>query len=53
MTVLWNGSLPVAQGRATVRDTAHDGALYLGATPPSGFTANGTAGGSAPQRAGA
>ncbi|AJP00871.1 beta-glucosidase [Streptomyces cyaneogriseus subsp. noncyanogenus] len=49
---LWNGSLTVSQGRATVRNTAHNGALSPGATTSFGFTANGTAGTPAPQCAG-
>ncbi|WP_309063605.1 glycoside hydrolase family 3 N-terminal domain-containing protein [Streptomyces sp.] len=49
VTNLWNGTLSVAQGRATVRNTAHNGALSPGATTSFGFTANGTAGAPAPQ----
>ncbi|MFF5253416.1 glycoside hydrolase family 3 N-terminal domain-containing protein [Streptomyces leeuwenhoekii] len=52
VTSLWNGSLTVSQGRATVRNTAHNGALSPGATTSFGFTANGTAGTPAPQCAG-
>ncbi|KAF3469181.1 glycoside hydrolase family 3 N-terminal domain-containing protein [Streptomyces sp. Tu 3180] len=44
VTHLWNGTLSVAQGRATVRNTPHNGALTPGATTSFGFTANGTAG---------
>lgn len=44
VTSLWNGSLTVAQGRATVRNAAHNGALAPGATTSFGFTASGTAG---------
>ncbi|MFI8192648.1 glycoside hydrolase family 3 N-terminal domain-containing protein [Streptomyces sp. NPDC085946] len=49
VTSLWNGSLTVAQGRATVRNAAHNGALSPGATTSFGFTANGGAGTPAPQ----
>lgn len=52
VTSLWNGSLTVSQGRATVRNTAHNGALSPGATTSFGFTANGAAGTPAPQCAG-
>jgi beta-glucosidase len=52
VTNLWNGSLNVAQGRATVRNTAHNGALSPGATTSFGFTANGTAGTPAPRCSG-
>ncbi|MEV5883900.1 glycoside hydrolase family 3 N-terminal domain-containing protein [Streptomyces sp. NPDC052020] len=52
VTSLWNGSLTVSQGRATVRDTAHNGALSPGATTSFGFTASGTAGAPAPRCAG-
>ncbi|MFE7901037.1 glycoside hydrolase family 3 N-terminal domain-containing protein [Streptomyces sp. NPDC057424] len=46
---LWNGTLSVAQGRATVRNAAHNGALPQGATTSFGFTSNGDAGTPAPQ----
>ncbi|MFI9168341.1 glycoside hydrolase family 3 N-terminal domain-containing protein [Streptomyces lincolnensis] len=49
VTSLWNGSLTVAQGRASVRNAAHNGALSSGATTSFGFTANGGAGAPAPQ----
>ncbi|WP_210571673.1 glycoside hydrolase family 3 N-terminal domain-containing protein [Streptomyces sp. GESEQ-4] len=49
VTSLWNGSQTVAQGRATVRNAAHNGALSPGATTSFGFTANGGAGTPAPQ----
>ncbi|MDN3027996.1 glycoside hydrolase family 3 N-terminal domain-containing protein [Streptomyces sp. S.PB5] len=49
VTSLWNGSLTVAQGRATVRNAAHNGALSPGASTSFGFTANGGAGSPAPQ----
>ncbi|MEV8311684.1 glycoside hydrolase family 3 N-terminal domain-containing protein [Streptomyces flavidovirens] len=52
VTNLWNGSLSVTQGRATVRNTTHNGALSPGATTSFGFTANGTAGAPTPQCAG-
>jgi beta-glucosidase len=44
ITNLWNGSLTVSQGRATVRNTSFNGTLAPGATTSFGFTANGTAG---------
>ncbi|GAA3494660.1 glycoside hydrolase family 3 N-terminal domain-containing protein [Streptomyces prasinosporus] len=43
VTHLWNGTLSVAQGRATVRNSPHNGALPPDATTSFGFTANGTA----------
>ncbi|MFI6034188.1 glycoside hydrolase family 3 N-terminal domain-containing protein [Streptomyces sp. NPDC051315] len=49
VTSLWNGSLTVAAGRATVRAAAHNGALSPGATTSFGFTADGGAGTPAPQ----
>ncbi|WP_437096707.1 cellulose binding domain-containing protein [Streptomyces sp. enrichment culture] len=53
VTNLWNGSLSVTQDRATVRSTAHNGALSPGATTSFGFTANGSAGAPVPECAGA
>ncbi|MEV5349713.1 glycoside hydrolase family 3 N-terminal domain-containing protein [Streptomyces achromogenes] len=44
VTSLWNGTLTMAQGRATVRNAAFDGALSPGARATFGFTATGTAG---------
>ncbi|MFF7534309.1 glycoside hydrolase family 3 N-terminal domain-containing protein [Streptomyces bobili] len=41
---LWNGSLTVSAGRATVHNAAHNGALSPGATTSFGFTANGPTG---------
>ncbi|WP_318199715.1 glycoside hydrolase family 3 N-terminal domain-containing protein [Streptomyces sp. SCL15-4] len=52
VTSLWNGDLTTAQGRATVRSTAFNGALSPGARATFGFTANGTAGTPAPHCAG-
>ncbi|MDG9717279.1 glycoside hydrolase family 3 N-terminal domain-containing protein [Streptomyces sp. DH24] len=52
ITNLWNGSLTVAQGRATVRNSSFNGTLAPGATASFGFTANGTAGTPAPGCAG-
>ncbi|MET9951717.1 glycoside hydrolase family 3 N-terminal domain-containing protein [Streptomyces sp. NPDC006339] len=49
VTNLWNGSLTVTSGRATVRNTTHNGALSPGGTASFGFTANGVAGTPAPQ----
>ncbi|MFD0318109.1 glycoside hydrolase family 3 N-terminal domain-containing protein [Streptomyces flavalbus] len=44
ITNLWNGVLTVAGGRATVRNTASNGALSPGATTSFGFTGGGTPG---------
>ncbi|WP_223189333.1 glycoside hydrolase family 3 N-terminal domain-containing protein [Streptomyces sp. TRM68416] len=46
---LWNGSLTVTDGRATVRNAAHNGALSPGATTSFGFTASGSPGTPAPR----
>ncbi|MER7480279.1 glycoside hydrolase family 3 N-terminal domain-containing protein [Streptomyces sp. NPDC126510] len=44
VTSLWSGSLSAAQGRATVRNAAHNGSLSPGATTSFGFTAAGPVG---------
>ncbi|MFE6281703.1 glycoside hydrolase family 3 N-terminal domain-containing protein [Streptomyces sp. NPDC057877] len=49
VTSLWNGTLTVAGGRATVRNTSSNGALAPGATTSFGYTANGSAGSPAPR----
>jgi beta-glucosidase len=52
VTSLWNGSLTTADGRATVRNAAFNGALPPGGTTSFGFTADGAAGTPAPHCAG-
>uniref|UniRef100_UPI0028680CFC cellulose binding domain-containing protein n=1 Tax=Streptomyces sp. WELS2 TaxID=2749435 RepID=UPI0028680CFC len=52
VTSLWNGTPTTAQGRATVRDAAFDGALSPGAEATSGFTATGAPGTPSPHCAG-
>ncbi|WP_432137005.1 glycoside hydrolase family 3 N-terminal domain-containing protein [Streptomyces sp. bgisy154] len=48
ITNLWNGSLTTDDGRATVRNAAHNGALLPGARTSFGFIATGSAGAPTP-----